>query len=343
MRVCGHTMEVDLSTNSRNHCAKNIQQQVMTAEIADKDQLHRRRIRAPITLQNMQARKISLFETINKDWLLSLRGTFTTSLPLFVTIERVELFSEMCERAIVASAEAHEALSALRKTARMTFLNATDEELIQLNAIDVPPQPTNINKSSSRIKEMKRILFPERRLESFDVVTMEDIVPSWDYDVSKLLTVIDAYVGTTYEIMKLEVLIADQRAKEEKARAKEARRQERLKLLEPGDEDEEEEEEEEPEIDEEEERNKPPPPKHPAIAISEAFRSECVGTLQALVTRQLPMDEVHSLARDLLMDVLDRFEEFHDVAMTVLKDNEIATLGPADPAAPRSELVLPGK
>ena len=75
MRVCGHTMEVDLSTNSRNHCAKNIQQQVMTAVIADKDQLHRRRIRAPITLQNMQARKISLFETINKDWLLSLRGT----------------------------------------------------------------------------------------------------------------------------------------------------------------------------------------------------------------------------------------------------------------------------
>ena len=32
----------------------------------------------------------------------------------------------------------------------------------------------------------------------------------------------------------------------------------------------------------------------------------------------------------------------NDVAMNVLKDNEIATLGPADPAAPRSELVLPG-
>ena len=29
--------------------------------------------------------------------------------------------------------------------------------------------------------------------------------------------------------------------------------------------------------------------------------------------------------------------------MTVLKDNEIATLGPADPAAPRPELVLPGE
>ena len=114
-------------------------------------------------------------------------------------------------------------------------------------------------------------------------------------------------------------------------------------MLEPGDEDEEEEEEEEePEIDEEEERNKPPPPKHPAVAVSEAFRAECVGTLHVLVTRQLPMEEVHNLARELLMDVLDRFEDFHDVAMNVLKDNEIATLGPADPAAPRSELVLPG-
>ena len=343
MRICGHTLEVDLSTNSRTHCAEDIQKQVMKAMIADKDQLHRRRIRTPITLPNMHARKISLFEMINKDWLLSLRGTLTTSLPLFVTIERVELFSEMCERAIVASAEAHETLTSLRKTSRMTFLLATDEELMQLNAIDVPPQPTNINKSSSRIKEMKRILFPERRLESFDEVTMEDIVPSWDYDVSKLLTIIDGYVGMTHEIMKLEGLIADQRLKDEKARAKEERRQERLKLLEPGDEDEEEEEEEEePEIDEEEERNKPPPPKHPAVAVSEAFRAECVGTLHVLVTRQLPMNEVHNLARELLMDVLDRFEDFHDVAMNVLKDNEIATLGPADPAAPRSELVLPG-
>jgi hypothetical protein len=193
--IRGHCMEVDISINNRQNVLNEINTNVIEADILDTKQLELRKIRNPVTQGHVVDRKIIIFEKINYLLFKSLGGIYKDGMALIISMERINLFEDMCDRLSYLNNDAINHLSELEKQDAMKYININyndehdyNSELIILgNKLD--DNESNIdsfqsnneilsdmsksvksNKNFRVLKDMKLRIFPERRIETFDEV-----------------------------------------------------------------------------------------------------------------------------------------------------------------------------
>ena len=242
-----------------------------------------RRLRLPVRMADYTKRCIDLF-LIKNCSLLDGLCTGYAAVEFHVTIDRLAKFANLNRRI-----NAYRDL--MKMTQRVLSCRERDDDL---SAAETSPAQAGEDEDLPARQALRSLLFPEGTLEIFDEVAEDMLVPEWCFSVQLLMDRCSAQLGSVGAIEALEAALE----KRDKQRAKDARKAARKG---GDDDDEEEEEEEEEEVD----SDAPPPPRHPLFLHGSALLAECSANLLTLLTRPLPMADMHGIARKIVADIAE--------------------------------------
>ena len=169
LQICirGHIKEIDDTIFSRQNTINKIQADILNVDINDSKQLISRRIREPIKIQHIKARKIKIFEKINSELFETLGGTYVTAMPLVITVERMKLFENICDQVYIELPEARNKLFEIENKAKDLFQNIPQKNVPQTKNVPVDLKDILINRNPKELKRMFLELFPERKIVRF--------------------------------------------------------------------------------------------------------------------------------------------------------------------------------
>jgi hypothetical protein len=311
IKLHGHSFSIDESTTKRANISSFFTTKTIETEKNDEALKILRRQRTPLTLENIQERKIKIFENVNENLLKSVSERYCDSIHLYTTFERLSLLTELCERSTnfnvkVASRYMH----VLKQTSYIEEENSNNSSNGELELTNV----IFANKDENKLCEIKSLIFPEKVIESFDEITNEMICTSWDFNVNNMISALEVSLENGGKINELEKIIADKSAADEKERLKQERIAERrAAAIATGDDPDDEEEDDEEEEDEEEDLENIIVIEHPLVIQAKELIAECHSKIFLLMI--CPNNEiVYDDIRNRIGESLDSFDSWKSSA-----------------------------
>lgn len=328
----GHCVIPDESMTNRSYLSSHITYQTEVTEIQDIIYAIVRRVRDPIRLSDLLARQRDLFSTHNEAVYQSFFPQTSKRIfaPWKITNDRIERLEKLQKR-----------VSSLFEELQGRYFSTWNEvcEPDNPSIADLVSPPTSLEKLdwqnytiiSERNREcILQSLFPEQSLDIFDEVSLADIEPRWNYDVSSALRTLNNLSHAAHNLVQLEEVLLLRAKTEQKLQAKLARKAAKKAA---GDSDEEDEEEEEEEEDDDEElKRKQRKPQHYLAVEVQRLKDAIEGELLALqTTLTYSADTVYSFTREALCDAIDSICDAQEGALQAANLIELVnyTLGPA--------------
>lgn len=340
VRFHGYASEVDESQHARLLTAQTLDKKVQECLARDEIEKCLNRVRTPVRMSTVKSRLYSVFERINADLIAQLRGDTTVPIPIYINDTRLAEFTSLYERAVQMNVTISERLLSLRMKLdlpprELAAGDPNDNSCVYqiLGHVEALKKLEGAHCNADLLATIKAELFPELNIEIFDEIIDEQITPTWDYSINRIIEGLESSIRKSKEIKDFETILEKRVKDYGKAFIKQsrvdARNAIRDKILadaesdddiedlnlpdEEDDEDEDEDEEEEQDIealDLEAQR------KHVLTVKAEQLLEECRGTLVLLITEPLPVETLEStLSSNLCSMLFDNFDHFHESAL----------------------------
>lgn len=295
----GHCIVPDDNTTRRNMLYSSIDQAATITAVQDVLYDCIRRVRIPIRDKDLKLRQRMLFAERNVKLFHTLFSSSTVPPPWLITDERLLGFENLHH-------EVHELFKLIMQQFHLTVSQLIDGETVSLDVTTVIDETILADQEKDNIIE---ILLPEGKLEIFDEISFDQIIPRWGYTITTAQATLVSLSQVTNAIEEMENVIRARLAKEEKERVRIAKRAARLAAGDSDAEDEDEEDEEEESPDDDEDGVVKVKPIHPLQQSVNTLTHRIHGSLLQLLTTTPPAKVIYDVTHQALCHVADGFDD----------------------------------
>lgn len=340
----GHTSIVDCALTQRVKTSNVIDSLGRDASIVDQLLVAVGRVRDPIRMNTVLSRQKSIFQTTNDAYLRSLCGIYNKSMPYYVTNERIDDFEKYYHCAVQSMSELKlELFSLVDEIISRKYFDICieiDEEAINLQEFDSfktrveEQEMLDITQGLVAVQEQ---MFPEKELDVFDEVAIEDVTLKWSMNIEQLIKKCELNEQRAGKYVDIETMLVEYKKEEEKREkiakkqarkeARKARKGRKGKKKQEEDSDDESDEEVEDEDDDVDDQAAAVAAalkraKHPKIVAATKLTEECHSLVRMLFTIPPPVAMMEKAASKALVSLVDSFNDYSH------KAHEVAKLAP---------------
>ena len=284
VKLKGHAMTLDEYQHRRDASLSLINEGCVQAGVADELYSTIRNVRKPVTVDDLNNRKVALFKRMNSATIISECASCKDESGIHMSLERFESFLKLATDVSRAS----EKITAIEK-----------EKIFEAGIDSTPSEPFCLNDSVT-LSALRSQLLPEGSISMFDEISEDMLTLSWNLDLVTLMNEMDRLCVSSSKIKEYEQIIESNRILAEKKRIS-AEKRAADSDYESDDDDEEEDD------DDDEEGNAPAKVEHGLVVMSNALKYQLRSMFYALSMKVLP--SVEDQVRLALCNAVDKFED----------------------------------
>ena len=202
VKLTGHAMTLDENQHRRDESLHVIQKGCVETGVSDEIYDSIRNVRKPITVDELDNRKVDLFKSMNSSTIMSKCGCCKDEAGINVSFERFKSFLELAEEVSHFSEKIY----------------ALEKERISEAGLTVPASERICLNDPKNLRAVRDQLLPEGSISLFDDISEEMLIVPWDLNLTMLSEEMDRLAVSSENIKQYEKTIEANRISAEKKR-----------------------------------------------------------------------------------------------------------------------------